>query len=164
MKGVKPRLKPAKEELPELYHEYLEIRNRQLKVKTQMEEMQAAERRGELIEKKLIEAQAAYLLVALRQRILNIPHSWSRKLMGLNDAAQVSRILREMAHSLLTEIISQTQSPTPVGSMSLTRARALARPLNRKGRSRPRKQNRRPGSAKVRGAARSLPIFAARAF
>jgi hypothetical protein len=66
--------------------------------------MQLAERRGELIEKKLVEQQAAYLLVALRQAILNVPQTWCRRLLGLNDAAQVSRILREMALSLLGEI------------------------------------------------------------
>ena len=67
-------------------------------------EMVLAERRGELIEKRLVERQAAYLLVALRQAILNIPQTWCRRLMGLNDAAQTSRILREMAISILGEI------------------------------------------------------------
>ena len=64
-------------------------------------EMQLAERRGELIEKSLVERQAAYLLVALRQAILKIPQTWCRRMMGINDAAQVSRILREMAISIL---------------------------------------------------------------
>ena len=63
-----------------------------------------AERRGELIEKRLVDRQAAYLLVALRQATLNVPQTWCRRLMGLNDAAQVSRILREMALSILGEI------------------------------------------------------------
>jgi hypothetical protein len=66
--------------------------------------MNLAERREELIEKRLVEQQAAYLLVALRQKILNIPQTWCRRLMGVNDAGQVSKILREMSHSILSEI------------------------------------------------------------
>jgi hypothetical protein len=104
VKGVKPRFRPAKEELPELSREYLQIRNAQMRTKNLTAEMQLAERRGELIQKSLVERQAAYLLVALRQAILNIPQTWCRRLMGLNDAAQVQRILREMAFSILGEI------------------------------------------------------------
>jgi hypothetical protein len=40
----------------------------------------------------------------LRQVILNVPQTWCRRLLGLNDAAQVQRILREMALSLLGEL------------------------------------------------------------
>lgn len=65
--------------------------------------MNLAERRDELIEKRLVEQQAAYLLVALRQRILAIP-SHARKFIGLKDAAQASRVLKEMAVSVLNEI------------------------------------------------------------
>ena len=104
VKAAKPRLKTAKEELPELSREYLEIRNAQMRTKNHTAEMVLAERRGELIEKSLVERQAAYLLIALRQAILNIPQTWCRRLMGINDAAQVSRILREMAISILGEI------------------------------------------------------------
>ena len=70
VQGAKPRLKLAKEELPELSREYLRIRNQQMQTKNLSAEMMLAERRGELIEKRLVEQQAAYLLVALRQRIL----------------------------------------------------------------------------------------------
>ena len=104
VKAAKPRLKTAKEELPELSREYLEIRNAQMRTKNHTAEMVLAERRDELIEKSLVERQAAYLLVALRQAILNIPQTWCRRLIGITDAAQVSRILREMALSILGEI------------------------------------------------------------
>ena len=104
VKAAKPRLKTAKEELPELSREYLQIRNAQMRTKHLTAEMALAERREELIEKRLVEQQAAYLLVAMRQAILNVPQTWCRRLMGLNDATQVSRILREMAFSILGEI------------------------------------------------------------
>ena len=74
------------------------------KIRCHREAMAIAERREQLIEKRLVERQAAYLLVALRQAILNVPQTWCCRLMGLNDAAQVSRILREMAFSILGEI------------------------------------------------------------
>ena len=72
--------------------------------KAKVAEMVLAERRGELIEKRLVERQAAYLLVALRQAILNTPQTYCRRILGLNDAAEASRVLREMAVSLLNEI------------------------------------------------------------
>jgi hypothetical protein len=104
VKAAKPRLKPAKEELPKLSREYLEIRNAQMRTKNLTAEMVLAERRGELIEKRLVERQAAYLFVALRQAILNTPQAWCRRILGLKDAAEASRILREMAISVLNEI------------------------------------------------------------
>lgn len=66
--------------------------------------MVLAERREQLIEKRLVEQQAAYLLVALRQAILNTPQTYCRRILGLKDAAEASRILREMAVSVLNEI------------------------------------------------------------
>ena len=105
VKNTKPRLSSKSgPKSGKLSEEYLEIRNAQMRTKNLTAEMQLAERRGELIEKRLVERQAAYLFVALRQAILNIPQTWCRWLMGINDAAQVSRILREMAISILGEI------------------------------------------------------------
>ena len=46
-----------------------------MRTKNLTAEMILAERRGELIEKRLVEQQASYLLVALRQAILNIPQT-----------------------------------------------------------------------------------------
>ena len=56
------------------------------------------------IERCVFGWQAAYLLVALRQAILNTPQAWCRRILGLKDAAEASRILREMAISVLNEI------------------------------------------------------------
>ena len=76
VKGSKPRLptngKPvSKAEVQRLSREYLEIRNRQMHAKAFMAETTAAAARGKLIAKDLVAAQAAYLLVAMRQKILN---------------------------------------------------------------------------------------------
>ena len=82
----------------------MEIRNRQMRTKALTAEMQLAERRGELIAKSLVEKQAAYLLVALRQKILNLPQTYARRMVGFKDTAQASKMLREMAISVLNEI------------------------------------------------------------
>ena len=105
VKNAKPRLssKPGPK-IGKLSEEYLEIRNAQMRTKNLTAEMVLAERRGELIEKRLVERQAGYLLVALRQAILKVPQTWCRRLIGLKDAAEASRILREMAVSVLNEI------------------------------------------------------------
>ena len=100
----KPRFKSAREELPELNRAYLISRNAQIRAKTLTAEMVLAERRGELIEKRLVEQQAAYLLVALRQAILNVPQTYARRIVGLKDAKAAKAMLREMAISLLNDL------------------------------------------------------------
>ncbi len=50
-----------------------------------------------------MEAQAAYLVIAMRQKILTLPQH-ARKFLGLTEAAQASKILRELAISVLEEI------------------------------------------------------------
>jgi hypothetical protein len=99
VRGAKPRLPgngkaASKEEFSELSREYLETRNRQMHAKAFMAETMAAERRGELIAKDLVEKQAAFLLVSLRQKILMIPQSYARSILGLTEVNQASKILR----------------------------------------------------------------------
>jgi hypothetical protein len=73
VKGAKPRLssRPGPG-IGKLSEEYLGIRNRQMSTKALTAEMQLAERRGELIEKKLVIAQGAFLMIAFRQTMLNL--------------------------------------------------------------------------------------------
>jgi len=86
-----------------LSEEYLEIRNAQLRAKAFLAEMAAAVRRGELIEKRLVTAQAQYLFIAMRQKILNLPQTYSRRLVGLNDR-EIAQVLKGAAHSILNEL------------------------------------------------------------
>lgn len=109
VKGAKPRFpetdgKTSKSELQKLSCEYLKIRNRQMHAKAFMAETAAAARRGELIEKSLVEKQAAYLLVALRQKILNVPATEARKILNIADPRQARAVLREMMIGLLGEL------------------------------------------------------------
>lgn len=73
--GTKPRgPKPegdgrlSKQESRALDREYRMQRNQALQLKNHREQMLLAKARGELIERKLVEFQAAYLLIAMRQR------------------------------------------------------------------------------------------------
>jgi hypothetical protein len=104
VKESKPRFKTAREELPELSRSYLEIRNQQMRTKNLTAEMVLAERRGQLIEKRLVEQQAAYIFVSLRQRILNLGQTWARRFVGLNDVREAKALIDEMARSTLTEL------------------------------------------------------------
>ena len=104
VKGSKPRLKTAKEEIPKLSREYLVHRNEQMRTKNLRAQMELARERGELISKRLAGQQATYLLVAMRQKILNLLQTYSRRLVGLKDVREVQKVLDGAAISILNEI------------------------------------------------------------
>ena len=65
-----------------------------------------------MIEKTLVEKQAAFLVVSLRQKILQIPHTYARQLLGISDARVMSDKLREMWISILNDIKNVPQQVT----------------------------------------------------
>ncbi len=67
-------------------------------------EMQLAVERGELVRKDLVLQQAAFLLVAMRQRAMSAPSAWSRRLLGINDARVMTERLRDMMASVLEDL------------------------------------------------------------
>jgi hypothetical protein len=71
-----------------------------------------AKARQEVIQKDVVEKQAAYLLVALRQRILSISSTYSRRILGLTDVKQSVALLHEIAISLLNDIRDLPQKVT----------------------------------------------------
>jgi hypothetical protein len=73
------------------------------RIRRQQSEMLLAKARGELITKELVLKQAAYLLVALRQRILSLPQTYSRRLLGITDQREMAARLKEMSLSILNE-------------------------------------------------------------
>jgi hypothetical protein len=95
-----------------LSEEYLRHRNDQMRTKNLAAQMLLAERRGELIEKRLVERQAAFLLLSLRQRILAVPDQICRRILNLSDPAQARSILREAMISLLSELKDLPQAVT----------------------------------------------------
>jgi hypothetical protein len=102
VKGSKPRLKIAKEEIPQLSREYLIHRNEQMRNKNLTAQMELAVRREQLTSKDLVTRQATWLLTCLRQRLLNLP-SHAHKLVGL-DANAMRNALKEIALSTLNEL------------------------------------------------------------
>jgi hypothetical protein len=48
--------------------------------------------------------QASFLLVALRQKILAIPQTYSRRLLGINDQMAMSVKLKAMSLSMFEEL------------------------------------------------------------
>jgi hypothetical protein len=95
VKNAKPRLssKPGPQ-IGKLSEDYLRIRNAQMRAKTQTAEMTLAHARGQLVERRLIERQAAFLLIAMRQKILNLPTTYARRMVGLKDTSAAKKMLQ----------------------------------------------------------------------
>ena len=105
VKGAKPRLSSHPgPEIGKLSEEYLTVRNQQMRTKNLTAEMQLAEPRGELIEKRLVENQAAYVLVAMRQAALNTPQAYCRRILNIAEPRQAKEILKEAMVGLLSTI------------------------------------------------------------
>ena len=124
----KPRFRPkgkmdelTRQKISELSEEYLRQRNDQMRAKNLTAQMALARERGELIEKRLIERQAAFVFVSFRQRMLNLSHGWARRFVGLTDMRQAKRLIDEMARSTLTEL---QQLPNCIESNWLERLEA----------------------------------------
>jgi hypothetical protein len=77
-------------------------RNEQMRNKNLTAQVELAVRRGQLISKDLAVKQASFLMIALRQRLLNLS-SHTHKLAGL-DADAMRKALREIAISTLNEL------------------------------------------------------------
>jgi hypothetical protein len=108
IKGAKPRLPKTngklrtKAEISRLSKEYLEVRNVQMRAKAFIAETNAAARCDELIEKRLVEQQAAYLP---SRCVENLEHSANlgQADVGLKDAARASDAERD-GNSLLADL------------------------------------------------------------
>jgi hypothetical protein len=102
---VEPNDEPAsKEEVAKLSREYLIVRNAQMRGKAFMAETEAAQKRGELILKSLVERQAAFIFASLRQAILNFPSRYARHILGLSDERQAKEVLTKAAYEFLDEL------------------------------------------------------------
>ena len=104
MSGPKPDGHLSKAESRALDREYRVQRNETLRLKNFREQMLLAKACGELIEKKLAQTQAAFLLVGMRQRTLAIPQALCDRLAAAGDPLEVKTILDEAMRGLLTEM------------------------------------------------------------
>jgi hypothetical protein len=83
-----------------------------MRTRRMQNELILAKARDEVILKSVVEKQAAYLLVSLRQKILSVPQAYARRFVGLTDVNQASRLLKDMAVSVLNEIRNLPQQIT----------------------------------------------------
>jgi hypothetical protein len=60
------------------------------RLKRLQRETEIAERRGQLIERDLVERQAGFLLAALRSRCMAATSAWSRSLVNISDPREMS--------------------------------------------------------------------------
>ena len=81
-------------------------------VRCHREAMAIAERRGELITKRLVQQQAAYLMITFRQRMMSLGTGWARRFVGLQDVHEAKKLLDEMARETLTELADLPQKVT----------------------------------------------------
>jgi hypothetical protein len=88
----------------ELDKEHVRKRIRSTEVRTMNYEMDLGRIREELIEKRLVEKQLAFLLIAMRQKVLALPNSYARKILHLETMQDAMKILQEMSHRILNEI------------------------------------------------------------
>ena len=94
----------TREEISKLSAAYLEERNRKLRAQAFLAEAAAKEKAGELLSKDLVIRQAQYIIICLRQAILNFPTRYARHVLGLSDAQQATAVLTKAAHEFLTEL------------------------------------------------------------
>ena len=125
VKGSKPRFKSAREELPSLNRDYLESRNAKLKAQTFLVEAQAREKAGELISKRLAIRQAQYILICLRQSILNFPTRYARQMIGLPSEHKAKQVLTKAAYEFLTELADFPSKISDPGWMKTLEAGGL---------------------------------------
>jgi hypothetical protein len=108
--GSQPRMRlkkmPAPPEDPaELQKQssiYLKLRNRQMRAKSQLTEMELAHARDQLIDKELAIKQSVYLVIELRQKLLGLPEK-------LRTKFGPERFNHEMVHAtrvMVTEILN----------------------------------------------------------
>jgi hypothetical protein len=109
--GVKPRVpgpkpdgKLSREESRALDKEYRMQRNQTLALKNMQAQMLLAKARGELIEKRLVQLQASFLLTAMRRQALALPQAYCDRLAAAGDPLEVKAILDDAMRGLLTEV------------------------------------------------------------
>ena len=93
----KPDGKVSKAESHALDREYRIQRNQTLALKNNRERMLPAMARGELVEKRLVELQASFLLIAMRRRALTLPQAYCDRLAVADDPLEVRAILAPYA-------------------------------------------------------------------
>jgi hypothetical protein len=108
-----PTTEVTREEISKLSAQYLIRRNHAIDLKSKAAEIELAVKRGTLVEKRLVEMQTTYLLIAMRQKLLNLGSTHAHKFIGLTDLNQIRSILREIGLNVLQEVKDLPKTATP---------------------------------------------------
>jgi hypothetical protein len=103
---------PETEASVKLGEQYLRERNKQMRAKRLTAEMELALARGELIEKKLVSRQLAFILISFRQSVL----AWPGKLraaIGEGFTHEMAQKARCLAHETLTHLEKLPETVEP---------------------------------------------------
>jgi hypothetical protein len=111
-----------------------EARTDLTKSRHQREAMAIAQQRGELISKELVTRQARYILLCLRQAILNFPTRYARHVVGIADehGAPSRSSPRQPMSSWANWRTFPRRPSIPIGwqpSKPMVKARRMASPL-----------------------------------
>ena len=94
--------------------------------------MAVSQQRRELIGRELVQCQAAFIFVSLRQAILNLPSKSAH--IESHDARQAMEVLAKAAHEFLTELSNFLRSALiqagwkrPASGAEIQRAQAKAK-------------------------------------
>ena len=118
----------TRQKISELSEEYLRHRNDQMQAKNLAAQMALAKQRGELIEKRLVQRQASYIAVTLRQAMLNFPSRYSRRMVGLHNEHQARQALTKAAHEFLKELAGFAEKAIDPGWLVSVEAQADGKP------------------------------------
>ena len=110
--GLIGEIKSRRERLNGAVYDHDTEKTRATIVRRQQNELLLAKARDEVILKPLVEAQATFVAVTLRQMILAFPLRAARKMVGLPDEKAAKRILDKIAHDLCKELVSFPQKIT----------------------------------------------------
>ena len=107
-----PTTEVTREEISKLSAQYLRRRNHAIDLKSKAAELELALKRGTLIEKRLVEQQATWILLAMKGKLLNLT-SHAHKFIGLTDPNQIKAILREIGLNVLQEVKDLPKTVNP---------------------------------------------------
>jgi hypothetical protein len=120
VKGAKPRLRQAKiprrpetAETVRLNEEYLTKRNKILDLKYKREAMNLAFDRDRLIERRLVERQLSYLVIAMRQKLLAIPGKLYSRLGPERFPREAAQACENFIHEVLDELAKLPKCADP---------------------------------------------------
>jgi hypothetical protein len=118
--GLIGEIRNRRERLNGVVYDHDTEKTRATIVRRQQNELLLAKARDEVILKPLVEAQATFVAVTLRQMILAFPLKAARKMVGLPDEKAAKRILDKVAHDLCKELAHFPEKITDPGWLEKT--------------------------------------------